>query len=201
MAALTNTKYEAFCRHVASGKTKEIAYELAGYKPNRHNAATLGRREDTRKRIAELVDLAADTVKVASAMAAEEIAISKVQIVDELARLGFANMLDYMTIAEDGQPRFDWSKLTRDQAAAIVELTIEEFKDGKGEGARDVRRVKFKLADKRGALTDIARMLGYIIERHQHDHAAKPRPVSDTASWLEELLGKRPDSSLPKSLH
>jgi hypothetical protein len=36
--------------------------------------------------------------------------------------------------------------------AALSEVTVEDFADGRGEDVRAVRRVKFKLYDKRAAL-------------------------------------------------
>lgn len=86
-------------------------------------------------------------------------------VVAELAKLGFCNMQDYMSSGKDGDPYLDFSALTRDQAAALSEVTVEDFKDGRGEDARDVRRVKFKLADKRAALVDLGRHLGLFKER------------------------------------
>ncbi|KAA0686019.1 terminase small subunit [Neorhizobium sp. P12A] len=99
---------------------------------------------------------------------AERLEITKDRIVDELAKIGFSNMLDYMRAGPDGDPYLDFSRLTRDQAAALSEVTVEDFKDGRGEDARDVRRVKFKLHDKKGALVDLAKMLGFVIEKHEH---------------------------------
>lgn len=86
--------------------------------------------------------------------------ITQDQVLRELAKIGFANMADYMKAGQDGDPFLDFSELTRDQAAALSEVTVEDFRDGRGEDARDVRRVKFKLADKKGALVDIGRHLG-----------------------------------------
>ncbi len=86
-------------------------------------------------------------------------------MIRELAKIGFANMLDYITIGKDGDPYVDLSKLTREQAAAIGEVTVEDFTDGRGEDARDVRRVKFKLADKRGALVDLGRYFGLFTDK------------------------------------
>lgn len=93
--------------------------------------------------------------------------ITQDRVLQELAKLGFANMADYMSIGAGGAPVLDFSKLTRDQAAALVEVTVEDFVDGRGEDARDVRRVKFKLADKRAALVDMGKHLGMFIERKE----------------------------------
>ncbi|WP_368649647.1 terminase small subunit [Brucella intermedia] len=99
---------------------------------------------------------------------AEKLEITKERIVEELAKIGFSNMLDYMRAGTDGDPYLDFSNLTREQAAALAEVTVEDFKDGRGEDARDVRRIKFKLHDKKGALVDMAKMLGFMIEKHEH---------------------------------
>lgn len=113
-------------------------------------------------------------VKVQEAIAkgqnktAAKLEITKERIVEELAKIGFSNMLDYMRAGTDGDPYLDFSSLTREQAAALAEVTVEDFKDGRGEDARDVRRIKFKLHDKKGALVDMAKMLGFMIEKHEH---------------------------------
>lgn len=81
-------------------------------------------------------------------------------VLRELAKIGFANMADYMRTTSNGDPYLDFGSLTRDQAAALSEVTIEEYVDGRGTGAREVKRTKFKLHDKRAALYDIGRHLG-----------------------------------------
>ena len=45
--------------------------------------------------------------------------------------------------------------LDRDKATAISEVVVDVVQDGKGEGADTVKRVRFKLADKRAALVDL----------------------------------------------
>jgi len=93
--------------------------------------------------------------------------VSAQRVVLELAKLAFANMADYMRVGRDGDPVTDFSNIDRDQAAALSEITVDDFIEGRGEDARAVRRVKFKLHDKRGALVDLGRHLGLFPERHQ----------------------------------
>lgn len=106
-------------------------------------------------------------VSAAVGKRAAKIELTADMVLDELRKLGFSNMRDYMGGIVDGDPYLDFSKLTRDQAAALQEVTVEDFVDGRGEDARDVRRVKFRLADKRAALVDLGRHLGMFIERHE----------------------------------
>jgi|GEM_PF-629860 len=113
-------------------------------------------------------------------------------VIRELAKIGFANMLDYITIGKDGDPYVDLSKLTREQAAAIGEVTVEDFTDGRGEDARDVRRVKFKLADKRGALVDLGRHFGLFTDKAVVDvkHILQdPAEIVDRAQQAAKRLG------------
>jgi phage terminase small subunit len=87
------------------------------------------------------------------------------RVIHELALLGFSNMLDYIRTNGGGDFVVDMSRLSRDQAAAIAEVTVETYTDGKGEDAETVKRVKFKLADKRGPLTDLGKHLGIFVDK------------------------------------
>jgi phage terminase small subunit len=70
-------------------------------------------------------------------------------VLGEIKKLAEANMMDYMTITESGEAFVDFSKLTRDQAAAIQEIRVDETGGGGGDGRRErVQRTTFKLADK-----------------------------------------------------
>ena len=58
--------------------------------------------------------------------------------------------------------------LTRDQAAAIQECTVEHYTEGSGASARQVKRIKFKLADKRAALVDLGRHHKLFTDKFEH---------------------------------
>lgn len=104
------------------------------------------------------------------AQAAERHGVTVDRIIGELALLGFSNMGDFMKIDDQGVPRLDFKAMTRAKSAAISEMTVEEF-TAKGEGggeAAGIRKVRFKLHDKRGALVDLGKHLGMFKDIVEH---------------------------------
>jgi phage terminase small subunit len=73
-------------------------------------------------------------------------------VMKEVAAVAFANMGNYLHITENGDPYIDLSNCNYEQLAAISEVTVEDFTEGRGDNARDVRRVKLKLHSKMDAL-------------------------------------------------
>jgi phage terminase small subunit len=189
MSALRNARHEAFARAIVRGGTGRAAYGAAGYRAQGAVADAAASRllgnVKVAARIAELKGVAAQASTIEAA-----------RVLDELAKLAFANMLDYMRVGPGGDPVLDFSKLTRDQAAALVEVTVEDYLDGRGEDARKVRRVRFKLADKRGALVDLGKHLGLFKDRVEHTGKdggpVEVKQVSDieAARWIGRLLSK-----------
>lgn len=186
MPVLKNPKRELFCQAIAKGATQANAWLAAGYDSKKTSAAVSATRllqnPIIAARVNELLDRKAKIEEKAIERAIEKSAISKVAVLEELAKIGFANMLDYITPQPDGYAYVDLSKLTRDQAAAIQEVVVEEYKEGRGEDSRDVKRVKFKLADKKGALVDIGKHLGMFIDRQE---VGKP---GDFANMTDEEI-------------
>lgn len=91
---------------------------------------------------------------------ASKLEVTQAKIAEEFARVGFANMLDYVSVTENGEGRIDLSTLSRDQAAAIIEIS-EDSTGGSGDGERKlIIRTKIKLADKLKALESLGRHLG-----------------------------------------
>jgi len=92
-------------------------------------------------------------------------------VLSELARLGFSNMLDYIRVGSDGAIKVDMSELDRARAAAIQEVTVDEYAERTGQDEdgkptyETVKRIKFKLADKRGALELLGKNLKLFVDR------------------------------------
>jgi phage terminase small subunit len=101
-----------------------------------------------------------DAIAEARAKISARIGVTQERVISELAKIGFANMQNYMRTTSDGDPYLDFSALTEEQTAALSEVTVDDYVDGRGEDARKVKRVKFKLHDKRAALVDLGRHLG-----------------------------------------
>ena len=87
------------------------------------------------------------------------------QVVTELGKIAFANMLNYMTIQDDGTAVVDFSMVDRDQGAVMREVTIETYAEGRSEDAQTVKRIKFALYDKKGALELLGRHFGLFTDR------------------------------------
>lgn len=116
----------------------------------------------------------------------EKLDITAERVLAELAKMGFANMLDYLEIDATGNATINLAKLTRDQGAAIQEVTIEEFMERTGPGKEDVERVKrtkFKLGDKRGSLDLLGKHLKLFT-----DNVNLKFGDTDGAAILEKLL-------------
>ncbi len=89
------------------------------------------------------------------------IEVTQEMIVEELAALAFANVIDYIGIGEDGLPYPDLSKLTRKQAAALTQVTSDVYYEKQEGNAIPVKRVSFRLADKKASLTELYKLLGF----------------------------------------
>ena len=144
-------KQERFCEEYLIDYNATAAAIRAGYSAK--TAHVIGQENLRKPAISERLS----TIRK---QRSEIIQVDAVKVLTELCKLGFSNMGDFIKPQEDGSFYTDFSKLTREQSAAIQEITVEEYMDGRGEDARPVKRTKFKLADKKGALELIARHLG-----------------------------------------
>jgi hypothetical protein len=61
---LRNPRHERFAQELATGKTADAAYGLAGYRENRSNAARLSADEDIQKRVVEIQSMGAERAAI-----------------------------------------------------------------------------------------------------------------------------------------
>ena len=82
------------------------------------------------------------------------------RIQDELAKIAFFNIGQVISVTDDGEFIYDFSTATMDEFAAIGECTVEYYTEGKGDDAKEVKRIKVKPYDKKAALDSLARING-----------------------------------------
>ena len=195
--SLRNPRYERFAYGLAEGKPAYQAYIDAGFaKAGAAQSASRllkSQRAGIRARVAEILQEREQINAERTKLAIERSAITMERVAVELGRIGFANMMDYMRIGPSGDPTLDFSGLTREQAAALTEVTVDDYFDGRSENAREVRKVKFKLADKRAALMDIAKLFGWFIERRENKIVDEFDNMSaeEISAWLDAQAERR----------
>lgn len=86
-------------------------------------------------------------------------------IVDRLKSVADANLGDLLDIDEEGSATLNMSKMTPELKRALTGYTVEEYMEGRGPGAKKVKRHKVNLADKLRALELLVRHLGLSKEK------------------------------------
>lgn len=102
-------------------------------------------------------------------------ALSKERVVLELCRMGFSTMGDYIKVTSQGDPYIDISGCTPEQLSAISEIQIDDYVDGRGEDARDVKKIKIKLHDKKGSLVEICKIMGWLTPKGEDPNTPADR--------------------------
>ena len=197
MPVLSDSRRERFAQGLAQGLTQLEAYSSAGYKSHAGNASALAANQIIIERVAEIQHRIEIITSAATAEANKEFcdryAITKERILLELAKIGFANMLDYITVGSDGLPYVDFSNVDRDKGVAIKEVhceiaTVSEVGPDGERVPVQVRKARFTLADKRTALVDLGRHLNLFKEDNASKNVQDTRPAAEQrAELLEEL--------------
>jgi len=155
MAKLT-PKQKMFCKEYLVDLNMTQAAIRAGY--SKKTARSIGQENLTKPVIMAEIQRLMDK-------RAKRIEITADKVLQELAKLAFANMQDYVTISDDGCAFVDFSKLTREQAAAIQEIHTDEYVDAE---KRTCKKIKFKIADKKANLELLGRNLELFTDVHEH---------------------------------
>lgn len=176
--ATLTPKQKHFCKEYIIDKNATQAAIRAGYSSNcaQQISADLMKNEIIQEKI---------SFELQGQLSRADITAERVIL--ELGKLAFSNMDDFVTIDESGDAVVDLSLLTRDQAAALSEITVDEYTEGKGEGARDVKKVKIKLSDKHGSLTTLARYFKLLTDKVEHSGAIHTKFLREAAKKAEEV--------------
>ena len=171
--ARKNSRHELFAREYVKDLNGKRAAIAVGYSAKTADAAA--------SRLLSNVKVQT-LVATLTKKHADKLDLSTEKVLSELSSMGFSNMLDYMKVTQEGGAYVDLSDLTRGQAAAIQEVTVDEYVEGKGMHARKVKRTKLKLVDKIRSLELLGKHLKLFTERIE---------VSGTAGLAEALAAAR----------
>jgi phage terminase small subunit len=153
----------------------------AGY--SEKSARSIGAENLTKPHICAALKEALDALQAKATRTADE-------VLAELEHIAFANMQDYMGANADGDPVLDFSELTRGQAAALREVSVETYMEGVSKDAREVKRVRFKLHDKRAALIDLAKYHGLFGLFGKKPGAQGPKGKKELADEAAQTAGQ-----------
>ena len=167
-SGLTAKQAEFLRIYLSNGRNGADAYRRAyTSKASPQNCAVEASKLIRHPKLAPRIAEAETRADQAVERAVERYAVSRERNVAELARMAYANMADYTRRTPEGELVVDFSNADRDALAAVQEVVVEDFVDGRGDDARDVRRVRFKLAAKQGAIERLNRMFGWEIDRQE----------------------------------
>ncbi len=126
-------------------------------------AIRAGYSERTANRIAS-ENLTKPVIQAAIQERQKEIAlnlgVTQERIVKEYAKIAFSDMGEFSNWGSDGVSLKSSLDLTKDQTAAVQEVTETTSKDGGGS-------IKIKLHDKKGALDSLARHIGMFVDKSE----------------------------------
>lgn len=173
MPVLKNKQYEIFAQAIAAGQTADAAYVEAGFKKNRSNAARLNARDPIQKRIAELLEAAAERSEITGA-----------DVNNELARIGLS---DIRQAFDENGNLLPIHELPDNFAKAVSSIKIVTRNKPGSDGAEVEYATEIKLWDKNSALEKLAKRFRIYEDDAQADPAAvllaaimggaKPLPV------------------------
>jgi hypothetical protein len=148
---LPNQRHEVFAQHLAKGKDADEAYALAGYKPNRGNAATLKAKQSISARVTELQEKAAKRVAASVEALADELEQARVIAITDRqasaavqATMGKAKLFGF---GKETRRIEGGIQVTTFNPEDLAKLTDDEL-DTLEEAIRNMQRLGFFPADK-----------------------------------------------------
>lgn len=147
--------------YLASGNATQAAIK-AGYSPK--TAGAIGYENLTKPEIAGFI------IETREKLWGEQ-AMGIAEAVAEMSGLARSNIADFLPITDERDPRRALAGLDRKQLAAIKSVEVEDYLDRRERDAdgnviaREVRRVKITLHDKKGPLDTMFRKHRLLVDR------------------------------------
>ena len=158
---LLNPQQVKFAEHFLVNYSYWEAYKYAGYEGESRAAANMVLNSTNMQRY----------LKFRYAEIQQENSYLRQKIINELVRMGFTNYSDFVKAVgeQDDEVMLSIGDLptNRDKGAAVKEITIDHYVEGRGEDARQVKRVKLTLHDKHAALVTLGRHLGMFTDKFE----------------------------------
>ncbi|MCR9276236.1 MULTISPECIES: terminase small subunit [unclassified Mameliella] len=171
MPRLKNPKHEAFAQARVAGMSTDAAYEEAGYKPHRSNAARLSAKDSVQQRIGELQEAAAERAEMTGA-----------EVLKEIGRVAFSDIRRFFD--EHGR-LIAVHDLPEDVARAVQSIKVSH-KAVPGTDPVEIEHVsEIKFWDKNSALEKLA--------KHFKLYEAEDKGKSPVDAFLASLMaGAKP---------
>lgn len=181
MASKLNDRQRIFVREYRIDRNATRAATAAGYKKN--SAHVTGCKLLKNAKVA-------DELRAVTEKRLEKLELTGDRVINELALLGFSNMYDYIKTNGHGDIYVNLAELDRDKAAAIQEITVDVYTEGHGEQAREVKKTRFKLADKGQNLERLGKHFGIFNKDNEFNVKFESDPDSALARLLASGIAK-----------
>ncbi len=128
-----------------------------------------------------------------TARVVDDSVMSAREVLQELSKLGRSSIKNVIVKADTTSDVVEQLQdMSDEHAATIKTLTIETYTEGQGEFAREVKRTKIELHDKRGPLRDLAQHHKLLTEKHEHTGKDEgPIQVEDKTDMSELEVARR----------
>lgn len=157
-----NARQEAFCQSYARSANATQAAKDAGYSDR--TAYAQGHR------LLKDADIQARITAVRTERW-KSLHMGADELLAEAAKIARFNIGRILHVTPDGDPYIDLNEADADDLAALTEVSIEDFTDGREVGSdgevikRDVRRVKVKAPNKLQAIALLSKHLGLLTDK------------------------------------
>ena len=110
-------------------------------------------------------------------------------VVAELAKIAFSSMRHYLRRTHDGTLYVDTTDTTPEQLDALKRFKTRDFKDGRGEDAREMQEIEIELPDKIRTLELLGKHLGLFQDKGTKQETVAELDPNDPA-WQAHITDK-----------